>query len=172
MNSDKGSFQLRAFCNTAVSASNINPQLFDGDSLITQKLNLNGRYRLKIKCFDARWNQNLTYVNPTIFFVSPNVVGSASEDNYVSLFAAGTTTNLNVTAGLSGGLDHELLADLRGSISYNAVFANPFFGNTPFPASNVKTGTYNIVPSASTQAIFATLPTVFQFSINIDYEAI
>lgn len=171
MNSDKGSFQLRAFCNTAVPASNINPQLFDGDSLITQKLNLNGRYRLKIKCFDARWNASVTYANPTIFFVSPNIVGSATEENYVSLFQTGSTI-LNVSAGLSGGLDHEVLADLRGSISYNAVFANPYFGNSPFPASNVKTGTYNIVPSPSTQAIFSTLPTVLQFSVNIDYEAI
>lgn len=182
MNSTKGSFQLRA--STASWAgvdprSNPNPELFSVDRMITKPLNLNGLYRLKIKSFDARWNQNYAWSQPTIFFVSGNIVDPVTNDNCVSLYCTGipgvTNTSIIVGSSVAGSMSHEVLADIRGSITWNAVFGNPYYGNTTaYPASDVKNGTYvaGTPQPVPTQSIFNAKPTFYYFTINIDYELI
>jgi hypothetical protein len=176
MNSKKGSFQLRAATASWAGVdpkSNPNPELFSVDRMITKPLNLNGLYRFKIKSFDARWNQNYVWAQPAIFFVSENIVDPVTNDNCVSLYCTGNTS-INVGSGVAGSMSHEILADIRGSINYNAVFGNPYYGNiTAYPASDVKNAVYVAGnPTATGQSIFNTKPTFYYFAINIDYELI
>jgi hypothetical protein len=183
MNSTRGSFQLRA--QTASWAgvapiSNPDPALFSVNEMITRPLNLNGLYRLKIKSFDSRWNQNFVWAQPAIFWVCDNIVDRVTNDKCVSLYVTGLPPNsyqgITLDSGIAGSMDHEVIADIRGSITWNAVFGNPFYGNvTAYPASDVKNGTYvagNPTANPAQQVIFNAKPSFYIFTINIDYELI
>jgi hypothetical protein len=182
--SKSGSFVLRAALYRGLNTAqpNPNPQLFSNVEFIEQPIKLRGTYKLKFKYINAFFNKASTNsANPTfpgdngfapcVYFVSPQIMNYATNDNFVALT---NTTGSSITNTLLGGnLDHEVYAQIDGTFRYNLIMCNPYFGNDPtktlYPFDTYQLG---MSPTPGFQPYFVTVPTFVTSLVYVDWEAL
>lgn len=144
-----GSFVIKASRYTGPdpvfqSTMNSNPELFNPNQMIRFPLSgLRGNYKFTIKYIYCCFNKNFanlnssiidSYVNPQLFFVSPQICSYATNENFATIF--GATSSISGVS-LGGNMDHKFVANVDGYLSYNIIWANPAFGfSKPYPAIN------------------------------------
>jgi hypothetical protein len=140
--SEQGSFILRASLYKGANPlqPNPNPELYNSNEFIYQPINLRGTYKLTIKYILNIVNRatnggaapgfpaDFGY-NPYVFFVSPNTVNYATNDaNNLGYSQLQGASNNN---SLGDSFEHEVIAQIDGSLKWNLVWNNCFYGIDP-----------------------------------------